>query len=67
MQKLPLAKYTAFCIIMWGIAQCSHAGIYNYSGAVAARFFLGVFEAAVTPGFALFTAQVRHPKIPFEC
>ena len=33
------------------------AGVKNYSGALAVRFFLGVFEAAVTPGFALFTSQ----------
>ena len=32
----------------------------NYAGAIAIRFFLGVFEAAVTPGFALLTSQVRH-------
>lgn len=29
----------------------------NFAGAVAIRFFLGVFEAAVTPGFALLTSQ----------
>jgi len=33
------------------------AAVKNYAGAIAVRFFLGVFEAAVTPGFALFTSQ----------
>jgi len=33
------------------------AAVKNYSGAIAVRFFLGVFESAVTPGFALFTSQ----------
>ena len=33
------------------------AAVENYAGAVAIRFFLGVFESAVTPGFALFTSQ----------
>jgi len=33
------------------------AATSNFAGAVAVRFFLGVFEAAVTPGFALFTSQ----------
>ena len=33
------------------------AAVKNYSGALAVRFFLGVFEAAVTPGFALFSSQ----------
>ena len=44
---------------MWGAVLCCLAGVQNYSGALAVRFFLGVFEAAVTPGFALFTSQVR--------
>ena len=33
------------------------AAITNSSSALAVRFFLGVFEAAVTPGFSLFTSQ----------
>ncbi|KAL8795956.1 MAG: hypothetical protein Q9182_007452 [Xanthomendoza sp. 2 TL-2023] len=40
------------------------AAIKNYSGALAVRFLLGVFEAAVTPGFALFTSQAS-PRIYF--
>lgn len=33
------------------------AAVKNFAGAVAVRFLLGVFESAVTPGFALFTSQ----------
>lgn len=33
------------------------AATSNFAGAVAVRFFLGLFEAAVTPGFTLFTSQ----------
>ncbi|MCJ1308919.1 hypothetical protein MMC25_002574 [Agyrium rufum] len=57
LQRLPLAKYSAFCIIMWGLVLCCFAAVKNFAGAVAVRFMLGVFEAAVTPGFALFTSQ----------
>ncbi|KAL8724437.1 MAG: hypothetical protein Q9166_007959 [cf. Caloplaca sp. 2 TL-2023] len=57
LQRLPLAKYSSFCVIMWGLVLCCMAATKNYSGALAVRFFLGVFEAAVTPGFALFTSQ----------
>ncbi|KAL8768593.1 MAG: hypothetical protein Q9194_005664 [Teloschistes cf. exilis] len=57
LQRLPLAKYSSFCIIMWGLVLCCMAATKSFSGAVAVRFFLGVFEAAVTPGFALFTSQ----------
>jgi ACS family allantoate permease-like MFS transporter len=57
LQRLPLAKWSAFNIIMWGLTLCCLAAVSNFAGAVAVRFFLGVFEAAVTPGFALFTSQ----------
>jgi ACS family allantoate permease-like MFS transporter len=57
LQRLPLAKWSAFNIIMWGGTLCCMAAVKNFAGAVAVRFFLGVFEAAVTPGFALFTSQ----------
>ncbi|KAF2195419.1 membrane transporter [Zopfia rhizophila CBS 207.26] len=57
LQMLPLGKYSAFNIVMWGLVLASFAAVENYAGALAIRFFLGVFEAAVTPGFALFTSQ----------
>lgn len=60
LQVLPLAKYSAFCIVVWGTALTCFAGVFNFPGAVAGRFFLGVFEAAVTPGFALLTGQVSY-------
>lgn len=55
---MPLGKYSAFCILVWGLILCCFAATNNFGGAVAIRFFLGVFEAAVTPGFALLTSQV---------
>jgi ACS family allantoate permease-like MFS transporter len=57
LQYLPLAKYSAFNIIMWGLVLSCFAVVKSFRGAVAIRFFLGVFEAAVTPGFMLFTSQ----------
>lgn len=52
---------------MWGLVLCCMAAVKNFAGAVAVRFFLGVFEAAVTPGFALFTSQVfPNEKAYFE-
>lgn len=41
------------------------ASVKNYQGAIAVRFFLGVFEAAVTPGFALFTSQVTPYRVVY--
>lgn len=57
LQRLPLGKYSAINIILWGTVLCCTAACTNFAGAVAVRFLLGVFEASVTPGFALFTSQ----------
>jgi len=56
-QRLPLAKYSASNIIMWGLVLSCMAATSNFAGAMTVRFFLGVFESAVTPGFTLFTSQ----------
>ncbi|KAK1772054.1 major facilitator superfamily transporter [Phialemonium atrogriseum] len=57
MQRLPLGKYSAFNVIMWGLVLALFAVTENFGGAVVIRLFLGIFEAAVTPSFALFTSQ----------
>ncbi|RFU29208.1 hypothetical protein B7463_g7128, partial [Scytalidium lignicola] len=57
LQRFPLAKWSSFNIILWGLTLCCMAATKSFGGAVAVRFFLGLFEAAVTPGFALFTSQ----------
>ncbi|KAL7622999.1 Allantoate permease [Parahypoxylon ruwenzoriense] len=57
LQRLPLAKYSAFNVIMWGLTLCCLAAVKDFAGAMTVRFFLGAFEAAVSPGFALFTSQ----------
>ncbi|KAK3942785.1 putative mfs allantoate [Diplogelasinospora grovesii] len=57
LQRLPLAKWSAFNVIMWGLVLCCLGAVKSFSGAMAVRFFLGLFEAAVSPGFALFTSQ----------
>ncbi len=57
LQRLPLGKYSGINIILWGGVLCCTVATTNFAGAVAVRFLLGVFEAGVTPGFALFTSQ----------
>jgi MFS transporter, ACS family, allantoate permease len=57
LQRLPLGKYSAFNIIIWGTILALHATIWNFGSGIAVRFFLGVFESAVTPGFALLSSQ----------
>ncbi|EJT98403.1 MFS general substrate transporter [Dacryopinax primogenitus] len=57
LQRLPLAKFTAFNIVVWGIVLACMAGTTNFAGLMVVRFFLGVFEASVSPGFALLMSQ----------
>ncbi|KAL3481114.1 major facilitator superfamily domain-containing protein [Aspergillus californicus] len=56
-RRLPVGKYTAINIFCWGIALSCHAAAYNYAGLLACRFFLGAFEATVTPAFVLITSM----------
>ncbi|KAH6664501.1 MFS allantoate transporter-like protein [Halenospora varia] len=57
LQRFPLGKWSGINVVLWGVAVSCMAATTNFKGAVAVRFFMGVFEAAVTPGFALFTSQ----------
>ena len=57
LQRLPIGKFSAGMVIAWGTVLCCFAACSNFGGAVAVRFFLGVTESAVTPGFALITSQ----------
>lgn len=41
------------CRFLWGGFLMCHAAAKNFGGLMAARFFLGVGEAAIAPGFAL--------------
>ncbi|OOQ82045.1 MFS transporter [Penicillium brasilianum] len=55
--RLPLGKYLAVSVFLWGGVLMCHAACQNYAGLVTARFFLGVGEAAVAPGFGLITGM----------
>ena len=57
LQRLPLAKYSAINIILWGLTLSCTAATSNFAGIATVRLILGMFEAAVTPGFVLFTSQ----------
>lgn len=50
LQRLPLGKYSAINVFMWGLTLSCFAAVKSYGGALAVRFFLGIFESAVTPG-----------------
>ena len=44
-------------VLGWGIAQSSMAACHSYSALLAARFFLGLFEAGCLPLFSIITSQ----------
>jgi MFS family permease len=44
-------------VLGWGIAQTCMAACTSFSGLMATRFFLGLFEAGCLPLFSMITAQ----------
>ncbi|KAL5114366.1 hypothetical protein ACEQ8H_007756 [Pleosporales sp. CAS-2024a] len=64
-QRLPVAKYTGCMIIIWSMLLCCHAAAKNYSGMLALRFFLGIFEASISPAImnivSMFYTRAEQP------
>ncbi|KAK2053012.1 major facilitator superfamily transporter [Colletotrichum caudatum] len=56
-QKIPIAKWLSFNIIMWGVTLSLHAACHNFTGLVIVRGFLGAFEAVCQPSFVLLTSM----------
>ncbi|KAF4944069.1 hypothetical protein FGADI_12951 [Fusarium gaditjirri] len=52
-QKTLMAKVVAGCIIAWGGIMMITAASSNFAGLAACRFFLGIFEAPITPIFMM--------------
>ncbi|KAF3016477.1 hypothetical protein E8E14_009414 [Neopestalotiopsis sp. 37M] len=48
-------KVMGICILLWGIMVLVMTQCRTFSSALAVRFFMGVFEASVTPGLTLMT------------
>ncbi|KAJ9624323.1 hypothetical protein H2204_010879 [Knufia peltigerae] len=53
--KLPLGKFLAVIVLLWGIALASMPAAHNFGGLLACRLFLGLFEAGVAPAFIALT------------
>jgi len=45
--KLPIGKFAATMVLGWGAILCCMVAATTFKGLVAARFFLGAFEASV--------------------
>ena len=57
LQKVPPAKWLGANVILWGIATSCTAAAHNYASLLAARIFLGIFEAAIAPSLMLISSQ----------
>ncbi|KAG9243612.1 major facilitator superfamily domain-containing protein [Calycina marina] len=55
--KVPHRILMPALVLGWGIAQASMAACPNYPSLLAARFFLGLFEAGCLPLFSVITNQ----------
>ncbi|PBP21842.1 hypothetical protein BUE80_DR007342 [Diplocarpon rosae] len=55
--KVPHRILMPILILGWGTAQAAMAGCSSYSGLLATRFFLGLFEGGCLPLFSVITNQ----------
>ncbi|KAJ5910649.1 hypothetical protein N7504_005292 [Penicillium tannophilum] len=55
--RMPIGKYLSLVVFLWGGVLMCHAACTSFAGLMVARFFLGVGEAAVAPGFTLLTGM----------
>ncbi|RMZ84257.1 hypothetical protein DV738_g805, partial [Chaetothyriales sp. CBS 135597] len=55
--RFPIGKYLSVTVFVWGCIMMCHAACKGFIGLLITRFFLGVGEAAVAPGFALITGM----------
>lgn len=53
--RFPAQKVMAISILLWGLTVVILTQCRTYSSALAVRFIMGIFEAAVTPGLTLMT------------
>jgi MFS family permease len=54
--RVPIGKFMGTLLLLWGTVICAMAGCKNFATMATARFFLGVFEAALLPVCMLLTS-----------
>ncbi|CAI6032580.1 unnamed protein product [Clonostachys chloroleuca] len=56
-QRTLMAKVVSSCVISWGAVLMLTAACNNFGGLAACRFFLGFFEAPITPCFIMIVSM----------
>ncbi|KAK5400839.1 hypothetical protein LTR06_011191 [Exophiala xenobiotica] len=60
--KFPVAKVVVVTVLIWaGVHMCMAAG-HDFGSLAALHIFLGVFEAAINPGFTIITSMWYKPS-----
>ncbi|CEJ60725.1 hypothetical protein PMG11_09288 [Penicillium brasilianum] len=57
MQRFPTGKYLTVNFILWGITLAATGSARSFATLAPARFFLGVFESCLNPGFVLISSS----------
>ncbi|RFU27511.1 hypothetical protein B7463_g8822, partial [Scytalidium lignicola] len=60
--RFPLGKYLGVSVFFWGGILMCHAAVKGFAGLMTVRFFLGIGEAAIAPGFAMLTGMFYTRK-----
>lgn len=67
LQKLPIHRFMASTVLLWGVALMCHGAVANFSGLAAVRAFLGAFEASINPGtMLLFSMYYERGEQPLR-
>ena len=66
-QRLSPSKWLGGNVVLWGIATACTAATHNYHSLLAARIFLGIFEASIAPSLMIissnwYTRQEQAPR-----
>ncbi|EXJ92787.1 hypothetical protein A1O3_01339 [Capronia epimyces CBS 606.96] len=65
MHRLPLGRFVTVISLAWAVVVFCTAGASNFSGLMAARFFLGVAEGCISPAYVLVTGMwYKKDEIP---
>ncbi|KAI1770287.1 MFS general substrate transporter [Hypoxylon cercidicola] len=54
-QRFPVAKFLGVNVILWGAILMTTAACSSFAGLATVRFFLGVVESTISPGFVAVT------------
>lgn len=67
MVRMPIGKYLSISVCLWGAVLMCHAATNSFTGLMVARFFLGMTEASVAPGFSLLMGMFyKRKEQPFR-